>query len=350
MSSTVSTPKPKLAILDDYQGVALSLADWSVVKEKVAAIDVYRDTLHDEDQVVKRLEPYEIICAMRERTKFTKEVLERLPNLKCVRHLYIFESLHAQLCTLLPNRLIATTGPRNRGIDTPFAKSRGVTVSGTGGDGNSTLEHIWALILSSVRQIVVEDTNIKTRNPQWQTTLPLGLSGRTLGLLGVGRLGGQVAKIAKLFGMRVVGWSPHFTKERAEEAGVEFAETKEELLRQSDVLSIHIVHAPSTHHILKLDDLLLLPPHAYLINTSRGPLVEEAGLLQVLREGKIAGAGLDVYDVEPLPLDHELRTLKNVTLTPHSAYVSDTNYKVFYGQTVENVQAYLDGKPIRVYK
>ncbi|KAJ3537308.1 hypothetical protein NMY22_g5644 [Coprinellus aureogranulatus] len=327
MAST-TTSKPNLAILDDYQGVSLSLADWSAVKEKVLTIDVYRDTLHDEDAVVKRLEPYEIVCSMRERTKFTKGVLERLPNLK----------------------FIATTGNRNRGIDTPFAKTRGITVSGTGGGGNAVLEHIWALILSSVRQIVLEDTNIKSRNPQWQTTLPLGLHGRTLGLLGVGNLGKQVGQVAKLFGMKVVGWSPNLTKERAEEAGVEFAQTKEELLKQSDVLSIHLVHAPSTHHILKLPDLLLLPSHAYLINTSRGPLVEESALLQVLREGKIAGAGLDVFDIEPLPLDHELRTLKNVTLTPHSAYVSDTMYKVFYGETVENVLAYLEGKPIRVYE
>lgn len=239
---------------------------------------------------------------------------------------------------------------RNRGIDTPFARARGVVVSGTGGGGNAVLEHIWALILASVRQIVLEDAHIKAGNPQWQTSVPIGLAGRTLGLLGVGRLGSQVAAVAKVFGVRVIGWSPNLTKERAEEAGVEFVAAKEELLKQSDVLSIHLVHAPSTHHILKLSDLLLLPAHAHLINTSRGSLVEEAALLQVLREGKIAGAGLDVYDVEPLPLDHELRKLKNVTLTPHSAYASDSNYKVFYEQTVENVLAYLDGNPIRVYE
>ncbi|KAJ2915296.1 hypothetical protein MD484_g5099, partial [Candolleomyces efflorescens] len=319
---------PRVAILDDYQSLSTKLADWSAVREKVSSIDVFTDTLHDEDALVERLAPYQIISAMRERTKFPASLLDRLPNLK----------------------LIATTGLRNLGIDTAHAKSKGIIVSGTGAGGNSTLEHIWALLLATVRSIVVEDWNVKNSNPQWQSTLPLGLSGRTLGLIGVGKLGSQVAKIAKLFNLRVIGWSPHLTPERAEAAGVEYIPTKFQLLQEADIVSLHIVLSASTRHIISRDDLALLKPTAFIINTSRGPLIDEAALIDVLREGKIAGAGLDVYDIEPLPLDHPIRTLKNVTLSPHSAYLSDTNFKVFYEQTVENIVAFLEGRPIRVYE
>ncbi|KAF9446875.1 D-isomer specific 2-hydroxyacid dehydrogenase [Macrolepiota fuliginosa MF-IS2] len=320
------TDKVRVAILDDYQNVALTSADWSHVLDRLA-VDSFPETLHNEDELVKRLYDYEIICAMRERTKFSASLLDRLPNLK----------------------YIATTGMQNRGIDAGYAKTKGIAVSGTGSGGNPTVDHIWAIILATVRHVVEEDTNVKAAKAQWQSVVPTGLSGKTLGLIGVGRLGSTVAQIAKLFNLRVLAWSPNFTPERASQAGVEFAPTKEHLLKESDIVSVHMVLTDSTHHIISASDLRLLKPTAYFINTSRGPLVDEAALVKILQEGRIRGAGLDVYDIEPLPLDHPLRKLGNiVTLSPHNAYVSDDNYKVFWGQTVENIAAYLDGKPIRL--
>lgn len=320
----MSTPsKVRVAILDDYQRVALTSADWSSVSHQLA-IDVFPDTLLSDDALVARLEPYTIICAMRERTKFSASVLDRLPNLK----------------------FIATTGMKNAAIDVKHATSKGVVVSGTGGSGNSTLEHIWALILATARHLVIEDKNVKEGKEQWQSTLPIGLAGRTLGLIGVGRLGAQTAKvgvhedesgiiltgicfqIAKAFDMRVVGWSPNLTPERAAEGGVEYAGSKEELFKQSDIVSIHMVLSDRTRGFVNAADLALMKPTAILINSSRGPLIQEEALIDVLQRKKIAGAGLDVYDVEPLPLDHALRKLDNVTLSPHMGYVSDKNYEV----------------------
>jgi len=320
--STKSKVPVSIAILDDYQDVALKSADWSPLRDR-ATIHVYRNTLADEDSLVQRLEKYEIICAMRERTKFPPSLLDRLPNL----------------------RLIATTGMRNAGIDSEYAKQKGIVVSGTGGAGNATLEHIWALILATVRYITVEDANVKARNPQWQSTMPLGLAGKILGLVGVGRLGTQTAKIAKAFNMRVIAWSPYLTPERAADAGVEFVANKEDLFRESDVVSLQLVLSETTRHIITKQDLSVMKPTAFFINTSRGPLVDEAALLEILEEEKIAGAGLDVFDIEPLPLDHPIRKAKRVTLSPHSGYLSDSNYAAFWGQTVENIVAFLDGKP-----
>jgi len=315
----------RVAILDDYQQAALKFADWSPIAQRVS-IDVFSDTIADEDLLVKRLAEYDVICAMRERTKFPASLLDRLPKL----------------------RLIATTGMRNVAIDTKHAQKKEIIVSGTSARGASTLELIWALILATVRHIATEDANIKAKNPQWQTLVPFGLHGKTLGLIGLGKLGSQTAKIAKVFNMRVIGWSPHLTPERAAEAGVEFAATKAELLKESDIVSLHIVLSESTRHILKADDLALMKPTAYLINTSRGPLVDETALLDVLKAKSIAGGGLDVYDQEPLPLDHPLRDLENVTLSPHNGYANDTSYKDFWEQTVDNIQAFIDGKPKRV--
>jgi len=260
---------------------------------------------------------------MRERTKFPQSLLDRLPNL----------------------RLLTTTGMRNMGIDSVHAKEKGIFVSGTGAGGNATLEHIWALILATVRHITVEDAHVKAGNPQWQSTMPLGLSGKTLGLVGLGRLGTQTAKIAKAFNMRVIAWSPHLTRERAESASVEFVSAKEELFKESDIISLQLVLSETTRHIITKEDLRLMKSTAFFINTSRGPLVDEAALLEILEEEKIAGAGLDVFDIEPLPVDHPIRKAKRVTLSPHSGYLSDTNYEVFWGQTVENIVAFLDGKP-----
>ncbi|EIW64322.1 D-isomer specific 2-hydroxyacid dehydrogenase [Trametes versicolor FP-101664 SS1] len=316
----------RVAILDDYQNVAFKFGDWSGIRDRLI-IDSLPDTTADEDVLAKRLEPYTIVCAMRERTKFRASLLDRLPNL----------------------RLIATTGMRNLGIDVAYAKTKGVTVVGTGGKGDSTLEHIWAIILATVRHIVVEDARTKASAVPWQSTIPTGLGGKTLGLLGVGRLGSETGRIAKAFGMEVIGWSPNLTPERAASAGVTFIPTKEELFRRSDVLSVQIVLSERTHHIIKAADLALLKPTAFFINTSRGPLVDEAALIEVLKEKRIAGAGLDVFDEEPLPLDHPLRKLPNVTISPHMGYVSDENYgQAFWSQTVENIAAFLDGRPTRV--
>ncbi|KAJ4486014.1 D-isomer specific 2-hydroxyacid dehydrogenase [Lentinula aciculospora] len=312
----------RIAILDDYQEVALTTADWSSIASQVE-IDVFTDTLSDENSLAKRLEPYEIICAMRERTKFLPSLLDRLPNL----------------------RLIATTGRVNRGIDADYAKKKGILVSGTGNGGNATVEHIWTLIMSVARSIVVEHLNIRIGNPRWQTVVPMGLAGSTLGLIGVGRLGSATAKIAKVFGMRVIGWSPNLTPERAEAQGVEYIASKRELLGQSDIVSLHLVLSESTTKIINAADLNSMKTSAFLINTSRGPLIDEQSLVKALKNKEIAGAGLDVYEQEPLSLDHPLRFLDNVTLSPHNGYVNQSNYKVFWTDTVENIRGYLEGKP-----
>ncbi|RDB29216.1 Glyoxylate reductase [Hypsizygus marmoreus] len=305
ITAGMNAVRVRVAILDDYQRVALTSADWSCVNSRIA-VDVFTDTIAEEGALVQRLEGYQIICAMRERTKFSQSLLDRLPHLK----------------------LIATTGMQNAGIDVEHAKKKGIFVSGTGSGGNSTLEHIWALILAVARHIAVDDANVKGGNPLWQTSIPVGLQGKTLGIIGVGRLGTKTAKIAKAFGMKVVGWSPNLTPERAEEAGVEYASSKEDLLRRSDVVSLHLVLSDRTRHIISAPDIALMKPTAFLINTSRGPLVDESALVDALKSQRIAGAGLDVFDVEPLPVAHPLRKLGNVTLTPHTGYVNDTNYEV----------------------
>ncbi|KAL1681562.1 hypothetical protein EV122DRAFT_205619 [Schizophyllum commune] len=302
---TAPQQRVPVAILDDYQNVALSLANWSPLDGKVD-ITVYNDTLHDEDALVERLAKYEIICSMRERTKFNRSLLDRLPNLK----------------------LIATTGSQNRGIDTGYAAQKGVVVSGTNNKGASTVEHIWALILSAAREIPREHNNIRSANPQWQTTVPFGLYGKTLGLVGLGRLGSRVAEIARVFGMRVQAWSPHLTEDRAHELGVDFAKTKHDLFSSSDIVSVHMVLSDETRGLITAEDLSSMKSPAIFVNTSRGPLVDESALVDVLSKGGIRSAALDVYELEPLPLDHPLRKLDNVVLSPHNGYVNDTSYEV----------------------
>ncbi|KAI0800980.1 D-isomer specific 2-hydroxyacid dehydrogenase [Fomes fomentarius] len=321
----MASERVRAAILDDYQNVAFKFADWSSIQDRLA-IDSFPETTADEDVLATRLEPYTIICAMRERTKFTASLLDRLPNL----------------------RFIATTGPYNAGIDVAYAKTRGIIVSGTGGKGNSTLEHIWALILATARHIAIEDARVKASAVPWQVTIPMGLAGKTLGLVGVGRLGAATGKIAKVFGLEVIGWSPNLTPDRAASAGVTYISSKEELLKRSDIVSIHMVLSERTRYLITAADLALLKPTAFFINTSRGPLVDEAALIEVLKAKRIAGAGLDVFEVEPLPLDHPMRKLENVTLSPHTGYVSDSNYEAFWGDTVENIAAFLDGRQTRV--
>lgn len=311
----------RVAILDDYQHLARRTTDWAVLPAEVS-LEVFHDHLTDEAALVRRLEDFEIVMAMRERTPFPRSLLERLPKLQ----------------------LLTTTGMRNAAIDLDAATDCGVVVCGTGGVGYPTAELTWGLILALVRHIPEEDR--ATRAGQWQRSLGLGLNGKTLGLMGLGRLGSQVARVGAAFQMQLIAWSQNLTAERAAECGASLV-SRDELLAQSDVLSIHLVLSPRSRGLIGARELGLMKPTAYLINTSRGPIVDEPALVQALQNGTIAGAGLDVFDQEPLPLDHPLRQLDNTVLTPHIGYVTAETYHIFFDQTVENIRAFLDGQPVR---
>jgi D-3-phosphoglycerate dehydrogenase len=311
------------AILDDYQNVALAMADWSNVRTDVE-IKVFNEHLGLADKVVAALKDFAIVCAMRERTAFPREVIEALPELK----------------------LLITTGMRNASIDLEAAKARNVVVCGTPGFGNSTAGIAIGLILELTRHIGYENARLHSGVP-WQTTIGLDLEGTTLALLGLGRLGARVAEIGMAFGMKVIAWSENLTTERCKEVGVEHV-ARDDLFRLADFLSIHVQLSPRTRSLIGTPELGLMKPSAYLINTSRGPIVEGAALLAALREKRIAGAGLDVFDVEPLPLGHPLRALDNVVLTPHLGYVAAQNYRAYFAGMVEDIRAFLDGKPVRV--
>jgi phosphoglycerate dehydrogenase-like enzyme len=310
--------RAKIAVLDDYQGVALKLADWSAVIAR-ADVDVFSDHLADADAVAARLLPYDIVCVMRERTPLGAALLERLPNLK----------------------LIASTGPRNASIDLKAAAARGVSVVHTGYFGSPTVELTWALILAGARHLVAEADAV--RSGGWQHTLGDDISGKTLGIIGLGNLGSQVAKIALAFGMRVLAWSQNLTAEKAAAVGAELV-SKEELLRRADVVSVHLVLSDRTRGLIGAGELALMKRGARLVNTSRGPIVVEAALIGALTAGQIAGAAIDVYDVEPLPADHPYRKLDNLLATPHIGYVSRGLYERFYRDTVANIIAWLDAK------
>ncbi len=311
-----SNNKPtKVAVLDDYQNVALRVADWSVLDDR-AAVTVFNDHLSDVDAIVDRLKGFEVLCVMRERTPLPRATLERLPKLK----------------------LIVSTGARNASIDVAAAEERGISVVHTGYTSAPTIEMTWAMILAASRHVVAE--NLAFRRGAWQQGLGVGLAGKTLGVLGLGRVGGAVAKVGLAFGMEVLTWSPHMTPERAAEAGAT-AVSKEDLLRRADVLTIHMVLSPKTRGLLGADELALMKPSSLLVNTSRGPLVDEAALVSALTSRRIALAALDVFDTEPLPADHPLRSLENVLGTPHIGYVADDLYRIFYGDTVKAVDAWL---------
>lgn len=312
----------QVALLDDYQDVALHMADWQSLPADVD-VQAFRDHLSDEDALAERLQHIDIVMAMRERTPFQRSLLERLPNLK----------------------LLITAGMRNASIDLQAASDCGVTVCGTGGLGYPTAELTWGLILSLMRRIPREDQ--ATRNGQWQVTTGLGLHGKTLGLLGLGRLGSQVATVGKAFNMNLIAWSQNLTSERAAEYGATRV-SKDDLVSQADILSIHLILSDRTRGLIGARELGLMKPTAYLVNTSRGPIVDEPALIQALEHHTIAGAGLDVFDVEPLPLDHPFRRLDNIVITPHIGYVTDETYRVFYGDALEDMQAFLKGEPIRV--
>ena len=315
----------KVAVLDDYQGVALEMADWSSLQDGPdgVEVDVFSDHLSDEDEVAERLRPYDAVVAMRERTPFRRGLVERLPNL----------------------RLLVTTGMRNASIDVAAANDNGVTVCGTNGLPYPTAELTWGLILALARKVPTEDS--ATRAGHWQVTMGEGLQGKTLGVLGLGNLGSQVATVGVAFGMRLIAWSQNLTAERASQFGAALV-SKEELLRSSDILTIHTILSRRTRGLIGADELAMMKRSAYLVNTSRGPIVEEDALISALRSGAIAGAGLDVFDIEPLPLDHPLRSLPNTVLTPHMGYVTSETYRIFYGDAVEDIRAFLAGAPVRV--
>lgn len=311
----------RLAILDDYQGVALALADWRRLAPGVTA-DPVCEPFADEDDAAARLADAEIIVAMRERTPFPASLLARLPRL----------------------RLLVTTGMRNAAIDLAAAAERGVTVTGTEMLGYPTAELAWGLALALARNIGREDRGM--RAGAWQTTVGVGLRGKTLGLLGLGRLGTEVAGYGRAFGMDVVAWSPNLDAERAAAAGARRVE-KAELFAAADFVSIHLVLGARSRGVVGRAELAAMKPTAFLVNTSRGPIVDEAALLDALEQERIAGAALDVYDREPLPADHPLRRLGNVVLTPHLGYVTEENYRQCYGQALEDVEAFLAGRPVR---
>ena len=316
-------PRRRCAILDDYRNVALKSADWSKVATELDC-KIFNEHLGSQENVIKALQGFEIVCAMRERTAFPRAVIEKLPDLK----------------------LLITTGMRNASIDVAAAREHGVVVSGTPATGNPTSGIAIGLMLELTRRIGYENARLKAGAP-WQSTIGLDLEGLTLGVIGLGKLGARTSRIAQAFGMKVMAWSQNLTPEKCKAVGVEYAQ-KDELFRQSDLITIHVVLSQRTRGLVGAKELALMKPTAYIINTSRGPIIEEGALLAALREKRIAGAGLDVFDIEPLPVDHPLRKMDNVVLTPHLGYVSLQNYRAYFSGVVDDIRAYLDGSPVRV--
>jgi phosphoglycerate dehydrogenase-like enzyme len=313
----------RAAILDDYQNVALKLADWSTIAKDVE-VKVFNAPLGNDDAVIKALQGFAIVNMMRERTPFLRKVIEGLPDLK----------------------LLITTGARNASIDLKACAECGVTVCGTGGVGSPTTGIAVGLMLELTRRIGYENARMKAGDP-WQVTLGRDLEGLTLGVLGLGKLGQRVTNVAKAFGMKVIAWSQNLTPEKAKEAGAEYV-SKEDLFAKADIVTLHVVLSDRSRGIVGAKELGLMKKTAYLVNTSRGPLIDEKALVAALQSKSIAGAGLDVFDVEPLPRDHVFRKLDNVVLTPHLGYVAEQNYRKQYPDVVEDIRAWLDGKPVRV--
>lgn len=313
----------RCAVLDDYQNVALKLADWSKIAGDVD-VTVFTKHMSGPDEVHRLLQDFHIVCMMRERTPFRRNTIEALPNLK----------------------LLITTGARNASIDMAAAAERGITVCGTTSFGNPTTGITFGLILELTRRIGYEHARLKS-GELWQVTLGPDIEGQTIGIIGLGKLGLRVAGVAKAFGMKVIAWSPNLTPEKCREAAVEHA-TKEDLFRNADFVTIHVQLGDRSRGLIGPKEFGLMKPTAYLINTARGPIVQEAALLNALTERRIAGAGLDVFDVEPLPLDHPFRQLDNVVITPHLGYVSQQNYDRYFPDIVEDIRAFIDGKPLRV--
>jgi phosphoglycerate dehydrogenase-like enzyme len=324
----------RVAILDDYQQVALASADWSEVR-KLGEIHVFTSHIGRTEALVNALDPFDVIVAMRERTPFDADRLGQLPQL----------------------RLLVTTGMSNASIDLEAAAAHSITVCGTGGIGSSTAELTWGLILALLRHIPEEDRRMKLAGGAggaalgvggaWQQTVGVGLEGKRLGVVGLGRQGRRVAEIGRAFGMHVVAWSQNLDPAHAEHVGVT-AVGKQDLFASCDVITVHYKHSARSEGLVGADELALMKPSAYLVNTSRGPLVDSTALLAALKSGAIAGAALDVFDVEPLPLSSPLRTAPNLVLTPHLGYVTEESYRVFYGEAAEDIVAFASGSPVRV--
>ncbi len=311
----------KVAILDDYQEAALKSASWNSLSD--TEVKAFTQYIADEDSLVETLLNFDVIVAMRERTPFPASLLAKLPNLK----------------------LLITTGMRNLAIDMEYSRKNGIDVCGTDMVPHSTYEHAWALILALSKNIPAD--NALLHNGGWQANTSIGLKGKTLAILGLGRLGKEVARIGQAFGMKVIAWSQNLSAEKAAEHQVTLVD-KNELFQQADILSIHVLLSDRTRGIVGEKELVLMKADAYLVNTARGPIVDEEALLTALRSKQIAGAAIDVYDIEPLPTDHPIRQLDNVILTGHTGYVVKELYEVAYGQAIENIQAWQKGKPQRV--
>lgn len=319
----MSTTKPvEIAILDDYQGVSLQMADWSLLAGR-GNVTAFRDHISDPAALADRLRPFDVVCVMRERTPLPGFVLERLTNLQ----------------------LVVTTGPSNRSIDLSAAKALGITVRHTRQGPGGVVELTWALVLGIVRDLPGEIASL--RGGGWQVSLGTDLKGKTLGILGLGRIGGRIARVAHAFDMEVIAWSPNLTHERAQVHGARLV-SREELFRASDIVTIHLVLSDRTRGMVGAPELGLMKRTAYLVNTARGPLVDEAALIVALQGRQIAGAALDVFDVEPLPTEHPFRTLDNVLATPHIGFVTRDTYETFYPDILEDILAWFDGKPVRV--
>src|SRR5882762_10791438 len=313
--------KYRCAILDDYQNVALSYADWSKIAGDVE-VKVFNLPFKNKEEVHRALQGFQIIAMMRERTAFLRDTIEALPDLK----------------------LLITTGADNKSIDLAAAAERGVTVAGTGTFGNPTTGIAFGLILELTRRIGFENARMKAGAP-WQVTVGHDIEGMTLGIIGLGKLGRRMANVAKAFGMKVIAWSPNLTPEKCKEAGVDYA-SKEDLLRNADIVTIHVQLGDRSRGLVTAKEFALMKPTAYIINTARGPIIGEKALIAALDERRIAGAGLDVFDIEPLPLDHPFRRMDNVVITPHLGYVSEQNYQHYFPDIVENIRAFIAGKPV----
>ncbi|MDX3226786.1 D-2-hydroxyacid dehydrogenase family protein [Streptomyces sp. ME19-01-6] len=314
----------RCAVLDDFQGVALTSADWSPVLDRVEVVG-FTEHFGTEDELAAALADFDLVVTLRERVPFPGSLFDRLPKLK----------------------LLIASGMRNSVIDYAAAERHGVTVCGTASSSTPPVELTWALILGLARGLVVENTALRAGGP-WQSTVGADLHGRRLGLLGLGKIGSRVARIGSAFGMEVTAWSQNLTRQRADEVGVALAGSKEELLASSDVVSVHLALSDRTRGLLGAAELALLKPTAYLINTSRAAIVDQDALIAALRRGAFAGAGVDVFDVEPLPADHPMRTVPRLLATPHLGYVSQDNYRRYYGDAVEDIRAFLDGSPVRL--
>lgn len=313
----------RCAILDDYQGVSLSMADWSPLEGRVAC-EVFREHEDDPLTLAKRLAGFEIVVVMRERTPLTRAFFEGLPGL----------------------RLVVTSGMRNAAIDLEAAAAHGVVVCGTASSSEPPAELTWALLLALARNLVEEAHALRSDGP-WQRSLGTNLRGKTLGLVGLGKIGSRVAQYARAFEMNVVAWSPHLTEERASKAGASLAASLPELMAVSDFVSLHLVLGPTTRGLVDRAALAAMKPTARFVNTSRAGLVDNEALLEALEQGRIAGAAVDVFDREPLPLGDRWRKVPRLLATPHLGYVCESNYRVYFREAVEDIEAFLDGKPRR---